>query len=328
MPIDPDTGLVKDESKLCEQGRNFCNKMWNALRLIKGWEVREGAGSEDEQVIRRLAGDWIEYKFSQTLQKVESNFAEYRLSDALMALYKFIWDDFCSWYLEMIKPEFGDPVDPATLERSIALFEKMMTALHPFMPFVTEELWHQLKPRREGEDCIVATWPEGEKVEGGLVSDVERAKDVVASIRDLRNHKGIKMKDALNVSVQDSVKAKALFSRPGLREMIAKMAHRESLVLRSTEPANAVSFLSGTEKYFVELQQNIDAAAECERLQKELEYQQGFLRTVEKKLGNERFVANAPAQVVDRERKKLADSQTKIQNLEEALTQLGCGGGL
>ncbi|MCB9273461.1 MAG: valine--tRNA ligase [Lewinellaceae bacterium] len=319
-PFDNNTKEIINESRLCEQGRNFCNKMWNALRLVKGWEVSDGQAGP----INKLAGEWMEEKLSQAVERIDANFAEFRLSDAAMMLYKLIWDDFCSWYLEMIKPEYGQPLDRETYEKVTSLFERLMVVLHPFMPFVTEEIWHQLRQRAEGEDCIVSVFPKAAPYDQNLINSVEEAKDVVANVREIRNNKGIKAKDKLRLFVQESPGSLHLLERSGLRDMIIKMANLESLELAKGEVDNAVSFLSGTDKFFLELQQEINTAEECERLNKELSYYQGFVASVHKKLSNERFVSGAPKEVVDKERQKMADGQSKIQSLEEAIRQLGC----
>lgn len=323
-PFDPETGEILNESKLCEQGRNFCNKMWNALRLIKGWEVTGESRDADKAAVNGLAGDWMEHKLRQTVERIEDLFHNYRLSDALMTLYKLIWDDYCSWYLEMIKPDYGAPIDRDTRERSIELFEQLVTLLHPFMPFVTEEIWHQLRERKEGEDCIVSKYPRSEAFDESLIEKVEEAKLVVANVRDTRNNNGIKMKEMLKVYAEESPSTQALFQQSGIRPMIMKMANLEALEFANGDIENSVSFLAGTDKFYVELGRNVDTEEECKRLQKDLEYQRGFVQSVQKKLSNEKFVNNAPAAVVERERKKLADGQAKIKNLEEALEQLGC----
>ncbi len=317
-PFDQVTKEILNESRLCEQGRNFCNKMWNALRLVQGWEVKEGKADN----INQLAAEWMEEKLSQAIEKINQNFAEFRLSDTIMTLYKLIWDDFCSWYLEMVKPEYGQPIDRETMEHTTALFEKLMTVLHPFMPFVTEEIWHHLREREEGEDCIVSRYPRPQAYEQSLITRVEEAKDVVTSVREVRNNKGIKMKDALKLYAEDTPGARKLLELRGLKEMLIKMANLESLELTNGEVENSVSFLSGKDKFFIELDQQIDVEEERERLQKELDYYQGFIKSVEKKLNNERFVNNAPAPVVEKERQKLADGESKVKSLEEALQQL------
>jgi valyl-tRNA synthetase len=323
-PFDSETKMIINESKLCEQGRNYCNKMWNALRLIRGWEQAETAVDESTALINQLAGAWLENKMESLIQNLEGLFLEYRLSEALIELYKFIWDDFCSWYLEMIKPAYGRPIDRPTFEKAISLFEKQMILLHPFMPFVTEEIWHNLKERAEGEDCIVSRWPEAVAANGTLIDQIEQAKTVVSSIRDIRNSKGIKMKDELEVYVQGSPKAKTLLDVPGWREMVIKMGNLSGLSATQGEVANSISFLAGTETFFVVMDQAIDTEAECIRLKEELAYYQGFLKQVNGKLSNAGFVSNAPAKVVEMERKKQADGEAKLKSIEESLQQLGC----
>jgi valyl-tRNA synthetase len=319
-PFDPETREVLNESKLCEQGRNFCNKMWNALRLMKGWEVKAGEGD----AINRLAVQWMEQRLNETIEKLGQQYEQYRLSDALMMLYKLIWDDFCSWYLEMIKPDYGAPIDAETLEASLSIYERLMTLLHPFMPFITEEIWHNLRERADGDDCVMSKYPTADAYDQALIDRIEQAKNIVASVRETRNSKGVKMKDELALFVQDEANSRALFELGGLREMIIKMANLSGLDFSSEEVPNSVSFLSGKTQFFLELNQEIDLEAECKKLKEDLEYQKGFVASVEKKLSNERFVNNAPAPVVERERMKLADGQAKVKNLEEQLASMGC----
>ena len=319
-PIDQETGKVLNESKLCEQGRNFCNKMWNALRLLKGWEL----GDDAPDAISELAANWMEQKVEEAIEQMEGHFENYRLNDALKVLYKLIWDNYCSWFLEMIKPDYGAPISRHTYERAISIMERMMVLLHPFMPFVTEEIWHHLRERKDGDDCVISEYPKLQSYDQELINNVDAAKDIVSNIRDIRNTKGIKMKEELKLFAQDTDKAKKLLSINGLKEMVVKMANLESLELTSDEIANSVNFLSGTEKFYLEINQEIDTEAECARLKKELEYYEGFVKSCEKKLSNERFVNNAPEQVVANERKKLADGQSKIVTLKEAMAQYGC----
>lgn len=319
-PLDPKTKQVLNESKLCEQGRNFCNKMWNALRLIKGWD-KAAEISAERVAINDLAYRWLDQRFYQTLAKVDRLFTEYRLSEAVMELYKFIWGDFCSWYLEMIKPPYGDPIDQATYDQTLDIFARMMTILHPFMPFVTEEIWHNLSTRKDGDDCVISNWPAVGTFDESLLDQIEKAKQIVSSIREIRNSKGLKQKELLKVYRQDSSEGMN-WSETGLKDMIIKMASLESLTDTAEGIENGVSFLVGRDKFFVELSQEIDTEAEYERLKKDLEYYQGFVQKVEKKLANERFVNNAPAKVVEMERKKLADGLAKLENLEEALSKL------
>jgi valyl-tRNA synthetase len=315
-------GDILFDDKLCENGRNFCNKLWNALRLVKGWQVTEEA--ENEDIVRKnaLAVRWLNHKFEQTLVQVEADFEQFRLSEALLSLYSFIWDDFCAWYLEMVKPGYEQPIDQETYEATLDIYSRIMVALHPFMPFVTEEIWHQLRARVEGEDVCIQKYPKAVAFDIDLINKVESAKTIITGIREVRNQNQVKPRDPLAITVQDSETARALFAQEGLREMLMKMAVLESLELSTEEPANAKSFISGTDKFFVALNQTIDVEAERKKITEELEYQRGFIRSIEGKLSNERFVASAPAAVVDNERKKLADGLSRVQMLEESLVKL------
>ncbi|HPH20441.1 MAG TPA: class I tRNA ligase family protein, partial [Haliscomenobacter sp.] len=314
---------VLNESKLCEQGRNFCNKMWNALRLIKSWELSEKALDAETAQVNQLAATWLEHKLNQTLAQVEVMFTEYRLSEALMTLYKFIWDDFCAWYLEMIKPAYEAPIDRQTLQQSIALFERMMTLLHPFMPFVTEEIWHQLRERAAGDDCVISKYPKAAAFDAVFIEKIERAKGLVTGVREIRNNNGLKQKELLKVFAQDTPSSRELLAMDGLLPMVVKMASLEFLQITSAEISNGVAFLVGNEKFYVELEQAIDVEEERKRLQKELEYYQGFVKSVQHKLSNEKFVSSAPAEVVNKEKQKLADGEMKMKNLAEELGKLG-----
>ena len=294
--------------------------MWQALRLVRGWEVKDEVPNE----INQLAVQWLENKMQQTLEGVEKSMSEFRLSEALKDLYRFIWGDFCSWYLEMIKPAYGEAIDRTTLLKTIEFFEELMTILHPFMPFVTEEIWHELKERKAGEDCVVSSYPSIKAYDADLIAKVEKAKDVTSKVRETRNSKGISQKEALQLFVQESDSANALFSQAGLKDMIVKMANLSALNMTSEDDvASSLSFISATEKYFLEVNLTIDVEAECARLKEELAYQEGFVAKVGKKLSNERFVNNAPAAVVEKERKKMADGEERIKILKESLAQLG-----
>ncbi len=318
-PFDLKTKTALNESQRCEQGRNFCNKMWNALRLIKGLEVVQTPVA----AINELAHQWFEHKFNQILETTEKNMKDYRLSETLMDWYNFIWGDFCSWYLEMIKPTYGAPIDQITLDRTLHLFEQLMTVLHPFMPFVTEEIWHQLKEREKGEDCVISAYPRAKAFDKTMIKKVEQAKEVIAKVREIRNNKGISPKEALNLSVQQSNAVNTLFALDGLKSMIIKMANLSAFeTTQQEELPNTIAFVLGTEKYFLEVQLEIDVDAEREKLTAELEHQRRFLQDVMKKLSNERFVSSAPTAVVDKERKKLADGEARIKILEESLAQL------
>ncbi len=315
-------GDILFDDKLCENGRNFCNKLWNALRLVKGWQVTEIAENEDIVKKNALAVRWLNEKFQQVLLQVESDFEQFRLSEALLGLYTFIWDDFCAWYLEMVKPGYEQPIDRETYEATLDIYSKIMVVLHPFMPFVTEEIWHQLRVRKKGDDVCVQRYPKSVPFDNALITKVESAKTIITGIRDVRNQNQVKPRDPLTITVQDSDTARVLFAQEGFREMLMKMAVLESLELSSEEPANAKSFISGTDKFYVALNQTIDVEAERKKLEDELEYQRGFIRSIEGKLSNERFVSGAPAAVVENERKKMADGLARVQILEESLSNL------
>ena len=312
------------DDKMVENGRNFCNKLWNAsVGLVKSWQISDTPESEEVALKNALAVRWIQEKFNQTVSEIEENFNNFRLSEALLTLYGFIWDDFFNFYLEAVKPTFGQPIDRKTYDATVDVFSDLMIVLHPFMPFVTEEIWHQLRDRKEQGDCIVQRWPASRAWDADLINTVETAKDVIGKIRDVRNQNQIKPREELKVLVQDGDSARKLFATQGLRELVVKMAVLSELSFTNAEVTNAKSFIAGTEKYYVELNQEIDAEAEREKIESELEYQRGFVRSVEAKLSNERFVSGAPAQVVENERKKLADGLARIQILEESLAKLG-----
>ena len=317
-PLDPETGQVLNESKLCEQGRNFCNKMWNALRLISSWEVD---ANKDEDAINAMAATWIESRLAQVNVEVTRLIGEYRLSEAIMELRKFIWDDFCSWYLEMIKPEDGK-IAGVTHQRTIAAYEQMMTLLHPFMPFVSEEVWHGLKERELGDDCCVSAWPTATDFDAELIKRVELAQQAVVKVRETRSAEKVKARDPLKLYTVAGSAGEDLVKDAGLKAAIEKMAFLEDLTVAETEPTNSVAFLVGNDTFYLELNQEVDVEAEIATLEKDLAYYEGFVASVEKKLSNERFVNNAPAPVVERERQKLADGTAKVKSLGEELERL------
>jgi len=322
-PFLPKSSKVLNESEKCEQGLKFCNKMWNALKLIKDFEVVDAPESEEIKRINELANAWFEHKLNQIIAGLEKSFETYRLSEALMNMYNFIWGDFCSWYLEMIKPAYGKPIDRASQEQAIAFFEQLMVLLHPFMPFVTEELWHQLRDRKEGEDCIISTYPVAKDFDTELIGRVEIAKEVVTKIRDNRNKNGVKKREPLNVFIAESPSTQEVLGQPGLKEMIVKMAFLGTFKFTAEEEIeNSTTFMAGTHQFFVELNKQIDVAAETERLEKDLIHYEGSVISLEKKLSNERFVNNAPPAVVEKERKKLSDCKAKIESIKESLAQL------
>ena len=301
------------DEKLVEQGRNFCNKIWNAYRLIEGWEVTEKADTNSDTAIA-----WFENRFNQALHEITDHFQKFRISDALMSVYKLIWDDFCSWYLEMIKPEYQAPIDKATKEQTIVFFENLMKVLHPFMPFITEELWQQLGDRKEGEAIMISSWPELGEFDSKIIEEAAKVFEIVSQIRNVRASKGISPKEAFELTIHTS--DTSLYD--GYGEIISKLANISSIQF-GENVANAVSFVVKSDEFFIPLNEKIDLDQERENLQKELDYTLGFLKAVSKKLENERFVNNAPEAVVAREKKKMEDAKSKVKALEDNIKKLG-----
>lgn len=300
--------------KLCEQGRNFNNKLWNAFRLVKGWEVDESLSGQQN----KAAIDWFEARFNQVLGELEENFSKFRISDALLAVYKLVWDDFCAWYLEMVKPAYEQPIDKVTYEATIEFFEKLIKVLHPFMPFITEEIWHGLKDRVEKDCILVSEWPLKKEFDEKLLHTASLVFEVVTSIRNIRNAKQISPKTALQLSVKSqNPQHYSLFENA-----IKKLANLDRLDYVQSNVEGALNFVVQSDEFYLPLEQEIDLEKEKETIEKELEYTRGFLLAVSKKLSNERFVNNAPPQVVEVEKKKKADAEAKIRALEESLANL------
>jgi len=302
------------DEKLCEQGRNFANKIWNAFRLVKGWETFEGEIPETDQV----AITWFESKLNQSIIELEDHYSKFRISDALLATYKLIWDDFCAWYLEMVKPEFGKPIHKETLTKTVDFFESILKVLHPFMPFITEELWHELS-ERDSKDClIVAAWPKAKAANESIIVESAYAFEIIGEIRNFRNGKGISPKESLKLLVKsgdhDLIKS--------FWPIITKLSNLSEISFTTDKVANASGFVIKSTEFFIPQDGKIDEAKERETILKELEYQRGFLLSVEKKLSNEKFVNSAPAQVIEIERKKKQDAEMKIKSYEEALKNL------
>ncbi len=310
--------------KLCEQGRNFSNKIWNAFRLVEGWEI-EGERPDEQH---RIAIAWFEARFNQSLIEMEDHFSKFRISDALQVVYKLMWNDFCSWYLEMVKPE-EKKIDKMSYDATIRFFENMMKLLHPFMPFITEEIWHEIGTRNDNDLVIVASWPEKDISEDRLRTDQDilgQGKvtiDVITAVRNIRNSRGIALKERLELIVNsDTREVYELFG-----SIIRKMANVSDINFTGDKIEGAASFMINTplgkpDECFVPLGQAVDVDAERERLQKDLDYQIGFKKSVEKKLSNKKFVQNAPEKVVAMERKKQADANVKIKTLQEQLEAL------
>ena len=303
--------ILFDES-LCEQGRNFCNKIWNALRLVKGWNVDENAAQPEAA---KMAVKWFEARFNQVLAETNDNIDKYRLSDALMGIYKLTWDDFCSWYLEMVKAPQGQGIDPVTYAATIKFFENLMLLLHPFMPFITEEIWHAIADRKEGDDIIIAQQPKLQAVNEAILKQFEFTQEVINNVRKVRSDKNIAFRDAIQLVVKGT-------ANKDFDCVIAKLCNVSEVSYVAEAPAGAFGFIVGSTEFFVPLTGSVDVEAEIKKLEEELKYAQGFLKSVEAKLSNERFVNGAPAAVVDKERKKKADAEAKIAVIEQQLAGL------
>jgi valyl-tRNA synthetase len=299
--------LLFDE-KLIEQGRNFNNKIWNALRLVKGWKVTE----KSPEFANELAMEWFEAKFHLTLAELEKLLDEFQISSALKLLYSLVWDDFCSWYLEMIKPEFEQPVDEKTLAATVGFFEQLLKLLHPFIPFLTEEIYHLLKERGPENFLAVAKFPSAATASSEALKSGETIKEMVATIRDLRNKNQVKPKEQVRLFTRQPLSGE-------MQQLLGKLSGINEIVLSDEDRPDAVSFLHGAHRYFLELPNTKDAAAEKSRLEKDLDYQRGFLASVMKKLSNEKFVSKAKPEVIELERKKAAGAEEKIRLLQEQL---------
>jgi valyl-tRNA synthetase len=301
------------DEKLVEQGRNFANKIWNAFRLVKGWEIDGSLSGESN----KASVDWFENRFNEALTEIEDHFSKFRISDALMATYKLVWDDFCSWYLEMIKPAYQQPIDIVTFDKTIVFFEEILKILHPFMPFLTEELWHQIKERSTNEALIIANWPKAKEFDKIQIEEAYQVFELVSQVRNIRASKGISPKEAFSLTIKTH--QPSLYQR--FDSVLKKLANL-SVVSFGDSLENAVSFVVKADECFIPMEGQVNVEEEKENILKELEYTKGFLNTVLKKLSNERFVAGAPAAVVENEKKKLSDAQAKIKALEESLTKL------
>lgn len=302
------------DEKLCEQGRNFTNKVWNAFRLIKGWEVDANL----DGAVNKASTDWFESRFNAALEEIEDHFNKFRISDALLTTYKLVWGDFCSWYLEMIKPGYQQPIDQATYDITLDFLEKVMKILHPFMPFVSEEIWHELRERSEDDCLIIAEWPSVGSINNRLLEQADLAFEMVSQIRNLRNAKQLSPKTSLSLLIRSKEPAKFETFTP----VVMKMANLDKVEFVEDAPGNALSFIIKGDEFLLPVEGEIDVEKERDELKKELAYTEGFLISINKKLGNERFVNNAPDQVVANEKKKLADAEAKMKVLKEQLAAL------
>ena len=317
--------LPFDES-ICEQGRNFSNKMWNALRLVSGWQI----GDEQQSQENAVSVQWMEQRMAQVIEEIEKDFDQYRLSEALMATYKLVWDDFCSWYLEMVKPAYGTPIDRETYDATVSIFSRLMLLLHPFMPFVTEEIWHVLQTIGKDDEktaFINANFsimnqhlPTSVFFDQRMLDEFDTAREVIAGVRNIRNTRNLSPKEALEVSFITSDE-RYRFDR--FNGIVRKLANVSNISEVKDKPAGALSFMVGTMECFVPMPENVNKDEELKKLQDELKYAEGFLNSVLKKLSNEKFVNGAPAAVIEKERNKQRDAETKIAALKAQIEALG-----
>lgn len=305
--------ILFDES-LCEQGRNFNNKIWNAFRLVKGWDVAD----TEQPTTNKIAVKWFEAKLKLTNAEVNDLFKKYRISEALMAVYRLFWDEFSSWYLEMIKPAYGSPIDRTTFDMTLRFFNDLLKMLHPFMPFITEELWQHIYERKDGESIMLdrLSIPVPANADKNIVDDIETVKQVIGNIRTIRNQKNISQKEQLELHAINENKLAAY------NDIIIKMANLNAIKVVSEKSSDTAQFMVGTDEYAVPVGNLIDVEAEIEKQEAQLKHLEGFLAGVMKKLSNEKFVANAPEAVVALERKKQSDSEEKIAALKESLAEL------
>ncbi|GAB6010542.1 valine--tRNA ligase [Viscerimonas tarda] len=300
------------DDALCEQGRNFNNKIWNAFRLVKGWEVDKAI---DQPESSKIAVEWFDSVLSKTIAEVDDLFGKYRLSEALMLLYKLFWDEFSSWYLELIKPAYQKPIDAKTYQQTLDFFDSLLRLLHPFMPFITEELWQALADRKDGESIMIARMPEVKAVDEKLTVSFETIKEIISGIRAVRLQKNIPNKEALELQVVGDFET-------AYAPVILKMANLSDISVANEKSPAAVSFLVGTTEFAVPIGNSIDVEAELKKLNEELIYLEGFLKSVANKLSNEKFVANAKPEIVENERKKQADAGSKISTIKESIAAL------
>ena len=299
------------DDALCEQGRNFNNKIWNAFRLVKGWEVAD----VEQPEASRQAVLWFRHTLNDALATVKDHFSKFRLSDAMMVLYRLFWEEFSAWYLEAVKPAYGQPMDRATMTATLEFFDMLLRLLHPFMPFITEELWQHLDDRKDGESIMYALIPEADQADQSLLKAMADVKEIVGGVRNVRKQKNLPNKEQLTLQAVGGL------NNP-FEAIIIKLAGLEKIEAVAEKDPTAAAFMVGTAEFAVPVAGSIDVEEEIKKLEADLEYTRGFLASVDKKLSNERFVANAPEAVVANERKKKADAESKIATLEQALQQL------
>jgi valyl-tRNA synthetase len=306
--------LLFDED-LCKQGSFFANKVWNAMRLVKMWQVDEATPQPE---YAQLAGKWFASRLSQATTELNDSLDKYRMSEALMTVYRLVWDDFCSWYLEMVKPDYGMPIDAATYNQTLSFFEDLLVCMHPFMPFITEEIWHVLRERSEGATIMFEKWISSRESSDEILGQFAFFEESLTALRTLRKEKNIAQREPIEAFVVAGANYTSAFEG-----LLKRMGNLSSLQSINAEVAGAQSFRVGATVYYVPLSGQVNVEEEVSRLQKELEYNQGFLNSVLSKLANERFVNSAPAAVVEVERKKQADAEAKIVAITERLKALG-----
>ena len=304
--------LMFDED-LCNQGKGFANKIWNAFRLVKGWEIAD----IEQPEVSKVAIEWYQSRFNQAFSEIEDHYSKYRLSDALMGIYKLIWDDFCSWLLEMVKPEYQQPIDTETFKSVISIFEDNLKLLHPFMPFLTEEIWQFISKRSPEEALIIATYPKIDSFDEKLVANFETIKDVISGVRTIRKEKNISFRDSIELSVINNENLPGKFN-----SVIKKLGNISTMASVSDSVDGALSFRVQSNEYFIPISGSINVEEEIKKINDELKYTEGFLKSVQNKLANERFVNNAPSQVLENERNKESDALAKIETLKASLANL------
>jgi valyl-tRNA synthetase len=305
--------ILFDDSQV-EQGRNFANKIWNAFRLVKGWEVKPDSGFSPEIIeANQTSARWFAARLHDALLDIEEKYKGYRLSEALMSIYKLIWDDFCAWYLEMVKPVYGEPMNESTYQTTLSFFEELMKVLHPFMPFITEEIWQNMAERKAGESICVAHYPIPVQVDA---PDLSRVFESIQQIRNLRNAKGLSPKEAFEIFI----KAKDVSLYAPFTFLLKKLANVSAIHFVDAQPQGSTLLPVDTDELFVVLNLQVDEAAEREKMEKEIEYLEGFMKSVDAKLSNEKFVANAKPELVEKERQKKADAAAKIEILKNIIS--------
>ena len=302
------------DEELCNQGKAFSNKIWNAFKLIKGWEVSDAISQPESS---KVAIEWYANKLQRTLIEIEENFDKYRISEALMSIYKLVWDDFCSWFLEMIKPGYQQPIDRETFEKAIEMLENNLKLLHPFMPFLTEEIWQHITNRTPEQALIVAEWPKARAFDEKLIAEFDFVTEVISGIRTIRKDKNIPFKDVISLKVVNNEKVASYFNA-----VVMKLGNVDVLEYVLDKVDGALSYRVKSNEYFIPFMGSIDIESEIAKLNEELNYTKGFLKSVQAKLSNEKFVNGAPEKVLEMERKKEADALAKIATIEQSITGL------